>query len=71
MFSDEVIGMNIAHRRQSAHDARYAQNIINGMANTETRLERRVRELEAEAARERGLRLVAETRLEELLDTEV
>ena len=71
MFSDELIGLDIAHCRELRARSDHAQSIINGMANDETRLRRRIRELEAELVRERGLRLVAQARIEELLDMEI
>lgn len=71
MFSDEVIGLSFAHAREMRQFGHAAQNLVNEMDGDIIRLRRRLRAAESELARERGLRLVAEARLEELLDMEI
>lgn len=71
MYSDEVIGLDIAHRREQRQLANAAQAMVNSLDSDINSLRRQLRQAQAAVARERGLRIVAEAKLEEILNMEI
>lgn len=71
MFSDELIGLDMAHKREQRQLANQAQAMVNSLDSDINALRRQLLQAQADVARERGLRLVAEQRLQDILDMEI
>ena len=68
MFSDEMIGLDIAHRREMRAATGRAQSIIDELDTDVKRLQRKLAAAYAEIETERARRIAAEMRLERILD---
>jgi hypothetical protein len=71
MFSDEVIGLSMRYDAELRQSNRAAQAVVDRQDARIRKLQAQLRQAYLDLERERGRRIVAEARIEELLDTEV
>ena len=70
-FTDELVGLDLAHKREMAANTEHAQGIVNQVSAELIRLRAVEKSLRAQLSRETARRIAAEARIEEILDTEV
>jgi hypothetical protein len=70
-FTDEMVGLDIAHKRELKTITRDAQALVNQLDSDIESLRRQLAQAQADVARERGMRIALKAQLDAILDMEI